>query len=293
MSLAQERIAPPRWSNAAIGDAAFRTLADLVERETGIVLSEAKKALAISRLSPRLRRLGMRSFDEYCAVLRGCNGPSELQEAILLLTTNVTRFFREAHHFDVLRTDVLPDLVARARAGGRVRIWSAGSSSGEEAYSIALTLLSAFPEAPETDFRILASDIDRNMLAKGRSGRYHLTSDDLQVHPLLAREMAPVPGEAELFDVPQKARDLVQFAELNLQNPWPMKGKFDVIFCRNVVIYFSMVTQQSLWPRFADALMPGGYLFIGHSERVTGPALPRLRSCGVTLYKHIQSEEMR
>lgn len=287
MTQSNATLAAPQGSRHVIGDAAFAALARLLQDETGIVLTEAKKGLAVSRLSRRLRNLQLPDFDAYCALLSGPSGAAELQEMVVLLTTNVTRFFREGHHFDQLRDAILPDLIAKAKSGGRVRIWSAGCSSGEEPYSIAMTALSAFPGIEATNFRILATDIDRNVLGIGRAGRYRIPAQERAAAPLIAKHMEAVAGEADLLEVSPKLRTLVQFAELNLQQPWPMQGKFDVIFCRNVVIYFSTDTQQVLWPRFADALQPRGHLMIGHSERVTGPATERLRSCGVTQYQLI------
>lgn len=270
----------------AISDSAFDTLARHMREETGIVLSQAKKGLAVSRLARRLRALGLQDFEAYCAVLGGPNGANEMQEMILLLTTNVTRFFREGHHFEALRKTILPDLIAKAKSGGRVRIWSAGCSSGEEPYSLAMTVLDAFPQAYASDVRVLATDIDRNVVAIGRAGRYRLTDEERAAHPALNKHMKQSKNDPRTYVVSENAQSMVQFAELNLQQPWPMKGKFDVIFCRNVVIYFSNETQQVLWPRFSEALNPGGHLMIGHSERVTGPAKDTLRSSGVTQYKH-------
>lgn len=277
----------------SIGDAAFQKLARHLLDETGIVLSEAKKGLAVSRLSRRLRVLGLSNFDDYCSILEGANGTAELQEMILLLTTNVTRFFREPHHFENLRTAILPTLLEKAKSGGRIRIWSAGCSSGEEPYSIAMAILEKFPQAATSNIRILASDIDQNMIGLGQAGRYRITAEDHTIHPLLAKYTDRVPGATDTVDIVPAAKALVQFAKLNLQQPWPMRGKFDVIFCRNVVIYFSTETQQALWPRFADALQEGGHLMIGHSERVTGPAAHRLRSSGVTQYQLSDQGVMR
>lgn len=268
-----------------MSEKAFRQVADRLKKDTGIVLSDAKKGLAVSRLAGRLRALGLPDFESYGALLAGPDGAAEVQEMILRLTTNVTRFFREPHHFETLKTSIFPDLVAKAREGGRVRIWSAGCSSGEEPYSIAMTLLDAFPQAASLDIRILATDIDRNMVVKGTAGRYQLSPEDLAEHPLLTKFTQPVSGAGNLYDVLPAAKSFVQFGELNLLEEWPMKGKFDVIFCRNVVIYFSNETQQLLWPRFAGALNDGGHLMIGHSERVTGTATATLRSSGVTHYQ--------
>ncbi|MEJ6395422.1 protein-glutamate O-methyltransferase [Gymnodinialimonas sp. 2305UL16-5] len=273
-------------SGLEIGQEAFTALADHLQAATGIVLSEAKKGLAVSRLSRRLRALNLPDFDAYCALLTGPDGATELEEMILLLTTNVTRFFREMHHFEALKNDILPGLLDRARKGGRVRIWSAGCSSGEEAYSIAMSVFAAGSDAGRLDIRILATDIDRNMIAKGRLGCYRLDADDIARQPSLGKDLLPKAGSAHEYEVSDRLREMVQFGELNLTKQWPMQGKFDVIFCRNVVIYFSPETQRRLWPRFAAALQPGGQLMIGHSERVTGPAIKVLRSNGVTQYQH-------
>lgn len=268
-----------------ISDAAFQTLARHLDRETGIVLSEAKKGLAVSRLSRRLRAHGLPDFDGYCTLLDGPHGPEELQEMILQLTTNVTRFFRESHHFENLRAKILPELLTKAKNGSRVRIWSAGCSSGEEPYSIAMTILDAFPQAASANIRILATDIDRNVIGVGKKGRYLVTDVDRAEHPMLAKYMEAAPGVVGKYDIAPAVRSMVQFGHLNLQKPWPMTGKFDVIFCRNVVIYFSTETQQALWPRFAATLNDGGHLVIGHSERVAGNAMDVLKSSGVTQYQ--------
>lgn len=285
MKLSQSETSMPRLHSHTIGDAAFRMISERLQNATGIVLSEAKKNLAVSRLSRRLRALKLDNFEAYCGVLSGPNGAMELEEMILLLTTNVTRFFREPHHFEFLAAHILPHLIDRGKSGGRIRIWCAGCSTGEEAYSTAMTVLEVFPQAASMDVRILATDIDSDVINTGKIGRYHLTPEDFSDHPILRKYVADVPGAAEHFDVMQSAKSLVQFARLNLQDPWPMRGKFDVIFCRNVVIYFSVATQQRLWPRFADALNAGGHLMIGHSERVTGPATEVLQSAGVTQYE--------
>ncbi|MBY4892699.1 protein-glutamate O-methyltransferase [Rhodobacteraceae bacterium N5(2021)] len=272
-------------SRQTIGDAAFETIARCLQEETGIVLSEAKKGLAVSRLSRRLRVLGLSDFDAYCDILSGPSAVPEIQEMILLLTTNVTRFFREPHHFESLRSRILPGLIAKAKVGGRVRIWSAGCSSGEEAYSIAMTMLEVFPEAASSNIRILATDIDRNVIRIGQKARYKLSEEDFSEHAILSKYTTKVEGADHQFDVVASAKSMVQFGQLNLMDPWPMQGKFDIVFCRNVVIYFSTETQQRLWPRFANIIVDGGHLMIGHSERVTGPATEILRSTGVTHYE--------
>lgn len=263
--------------------AAFETLARFLQDETGIELTVGKRGLAISRLSRRLRDLGVRDLSAYCDLLSGPNGAAELQEMILLLTTNVTRFFREPHHFDTLRSAILPKLMEKARVGAKVRFWSAGCSSGEEAFSIAMTILDAFPDACSWDVRILATDIDRNVIDVGRKGRFRITDEEKLANPVLGKFTKRVTDDD--FELCRAVRSMVQFGCLNLQHPWPMQGKFDVVFCRNVVIYFSQETQQRLWPRFANVMQDGGHLIIGHSERVTGPAVKRFKPAGVTHYE--------
>jgi len=260
----------------------FRLIAQTLHAAAGIALPETKATLVYSRLAKRLRALGLESFRDYCALVSGKDGLDERQQMIVALTTNVTRFFREPHHFEHLKTQVLPDLLAQVRRGGSLRIWSAGSSNGQEAYSIALTILSLMPEAPDHDVRILASDIDTKMLAEGREGLYG------------ASVMAPVPGElrarwfereGESWRASEPLKRLVVFNELNLIGEWPMKRQFQAIFCRNVLIYFEEETQAKIFSRFVPLMAPGARLYIGHSERVSGPDAHRFATDGVTTYR--------
>jgi len=261
----------------------FRKIAQILHSHAGIALSEGKAALVYSRLAKRLRTLGLRSFREYCALVEGSDGLDERQAMMAALTTNVTRFFREPHHFDHLREQVMPELAARARAGGRVRLWSAACSNGQEPYSMAITVLSALPEAADLDVRILATDIDPNMVAEGKAGLYR--EDAVAPIPLdLRRKWLEKAGEGR-WSVSEQLRRLVSFRELNLIGDWPMRGRFDVIFCRNVVIYFDEPTQEMIWKRFTPMMTPGATLYIGHSERVTGPAADVLETSGLTTYR--------
>jgi chemotaxis protein methyltransferase CheR len=264
----------------------FSQIAAILHTDTGIHLPEAKTSLVYSRLAKRLRALGLSSFREYCALVTTREGADERQQMIAALTTNVTRFFREPHHFEHLKASVLPPLIAAVRRNGRVRIWSAGCSSGPEPYSIALTILSLMPEAANFDVKVLATDIDPHMIAAGRAGLY----DD--------EALAPVPSDMrQRWFVPQadrgtkkwsagdELREIVAFRELNLIGSWPMKGTFHAIFCRNVVIYFDLETQSKIWARFMPLISPGGVLYIGHSERLTGSAASAFASEGVTTYR--------
>ena len=260
----------------------FRTIAATLHAAAGIALPDSKATLVYSRLAKRLRALGLESFRDYCALVTGADGLDERQRMIVALTTNVTRFFREPHHFDHLRETVLPPLLAEAKRGGQVRIWSAGCSNGQEAYSIGLTILSLAPEAADLDIRILATDIDTQMLAEGRAGIY---SDQI-VEPIPAEFRSRwFEREAAGWRVSERLHRLVTFNELNLIGAWPMKRRFQAIFCRNVVIYFEEETQAQVFSRFLPLMTPEARLYIGHSERICGPAANRLETDGVTTYR--------
>jgi chemotaxis protein methyltransferase CheR len=260
----------------------FKKIAQILHSYAGIALGDGKAALVYSRLAKRLRSLGLQSFRDYCALVADSSQVDERQAMMAALTTNVTRFFREPHHFDHLRDKVLPKLVARAKAGGRIRLWSAACSNGQEPYSMAVTLLSVLPEAANLDVKILATDIDPNMVAEGHAGIYR--EDAIAPVPEDLRRrwfMKTNDGRVEVAD---ELRSLVSFKELNLIGDWPMRGKFDAIFCRNVVIYFDDATQERIWSRFAPMIEPGGTLCIGHSERVSGPASKLFQTVGLTTY---------
>lgn len=253
-------------------EADFRKIAAIVHGEAGIVLTEGKSNLVYSRLAKRLRLIGLRTFREYCELVEGEDGGTERQAMIAAMTTNVTRFFREPHHFEFIKSSVLPDLAARARSGGQIRLWSAACSSGEEPYSIALTLMEVLPEATKLDVRILATDIDTNMLARGRAGVY--SSSALSSIPQGVHKWLEVDRRSDSFSVGAEVRKLVRFNELNLLGNWPMRVKFDIIFCRNVMIYFDESTQNRIWSGFAGVMKPRGILCIGHSERIATEKQP-------------------
>lgn len=264
----------------------FRQIAAILHDDAGISLSEAKAALVYARLAKRLRALGLSSFRDYCALVSSGNAVDERQKLVAALTTNVTKFFREKHHFDHLQRTALPQLIARARRGGQVRIWSAGCSNGQEAYSAALVILQMMPDVLDCDFKILASDIDPNMIAEGRAGLYSDVAVEDVPAELKSRWLRKVRDGGELkWQVPDEARELVAFRELNLFARWPMKRPFDVIFCRNVAIYFDKDKQAELWARFAGTLLPGGFLYIGHSERIAGPATDIFVNDGITTWR--------
>lgn len=264
----------------------FRHIANILHSHAGIALNDSKAALVYSRLAKRLRILGMRSFRDYCALVQGLDGVDERQAMTAALTTNVTRFFREPHHFDHLRDQVMPGLAERARRGERVRLWSAACSNGQEPYSMAMTVLAVLPEAAELDVRILATDIDPNMVAEGIAGIY--SSEALEAAPALLRHRFFDKAEAHgagMLSANETMRRLVAFKELNLIGDWPMRHRYDVIFCRNVVIYFDEATQERVWSRFTPLMTPGATLYIGHSERVSGPSMRQLQTSGLTTYR--------
>lgn len=242
--------------------------------------------MVYSRLAKRLRTLGLQSFRDYCALISGADGVDERQQMLAALTTNVTRFFREPHHFEHLKTTVLPPLLNSAKRGGRVRIWSAACSSGQEPYSIALTILSLINDVSRLDIKVLATDIDPNMVAHGSSGIYEDSLMEAVPKDMRERWFVKQRQDGGLcWSAGEQLRELVSFRELNLIGAWPMKGPFQAIFCRNVVIYFEDDTQKQMWSRFQSLLCPGGRLYIGHSERVSGPAADAFESEGITIYR--------
>lgn len=283
--LAQSQPAIRAKGDIVLNDADFAAIAERAYREFGLHLPSTKKDLVYSRLVKRVRHLGFSGFSDYCAFLNSPEGEAEQSELLSALTTNVTHFFREGHHFQTLRDTVLPPLLQAARQGKRVRIWSAGCSAGQEPYSLAFTVLGLCPEAAKLDVRILATDIDPEILRKAEAGVYPRGELNAIPEPARSKLTRTDPGTGEVFSIDQKARDLVRFGELNLIRDWPMRGQFDVIFCRNVAIYFDKETQSRLWQRFNRALVDGGYLFIGHSERVAGPADKDLIPVGITTYQ--------
>jgi len=248
----------------SLADEEFAAIRELLKATAGIHISAEKRTLVVARLARRVRHYGLASFREYCALLRERDpGGEELGEMVNCLTTNKTEFFREPHHFDFLRQRLIPEL--RARGSRRLRIWSAGCSTGQEPYSLAMTLASD-PSLTGWDIRILASDIDTHVLATAEAGRY----------PATAITDVPEPMRREYFtgagpdrEVSSRLRAMIQFRHINLiEEPWPINASFDAIFCRNVTIYFDQATQDRLYRRFWKQIAPAGYLFAGHSENL-------------------------
>jgi chemotaxis protein methyltransferase CheR len=251
-------------SDVVLGAAEFEEIARIVHAVAGIRLPPGKEGLVRARLARRLRLLGVPSFAAYVAHVQHERGRAELAEMVDALTTNKTDFFREAAHFDYLRERVL---AARA-PGAPLRFWSAGCSSGEEPYTLAVVLRESLPDVDRRDVRILATDISRRVLAHARAGSYSDAALEGVPEPLRRRHFARTPDGA--WQASPSLRRLVTFAPLNLVGPWPMKGPFDAILCRNVMIYFDKATQQRLVDRYWRLLPPGGHLFVGHAESLSG-----------------------
>ncbi|HEY0330887.1 MAG TPA: protein-glutamate O-methyltransferase [Rhodopseudomonas sp.] len=270
----------------ALHDGDFRKIANLVMETTGIVISDRKRAFISGRLGRRLRTLGLSGFGDYCRLLESDAGDAERLMLVNAITTNHTAFFREPHHFEALAANVLPSInAAQGQRGGRLRIWSAGCSTGEEPYTLAMLLCEQSAQLADWDVKILATDLDTNVVAHAAAGIYD------------AERVESIPGnfrkkyftaQADGRGVMGEAvRSLISFAPLNLLQGWPMRGPFDIIFCRNVVIYFDKPTQRRLFDRYADMLKPDGWLFIGHSESLLS-VTDRFKLVGRTIYRRIK-----
>jgi chemotaxis protein methyltransferase CheR len=264
----------------SLSEREFARIKGRVYKVAGISLSDAKRTLVVSRLSKIVRALGLESFDAYVDYLEKGTKASDAQDFVNALTTNLTRFYREDHHFDHLRTYVGSLINSRPR-GQRLRIWSAGCSTGQEPYTIAMDLLAAHPALKSWDFKILATDIDTAVIAKAARGVY--PENELSgLSPERARPFQRV-GDGTI-QVPAAAREMIAFKPLNLIADWPMKGPFDAIFCRNVAIYFDKPTQGAVFGRFGNLLAPEGFLYIGHSENL-GSGGDGFRLVGKTIYQ--------
>jgi chemotaxis protein methyltransferase CheR len=269
-----------------LGDAEFEFLRHVVGENAGIVLGPTKRQLVQGRLAARLRELGLTSYEKYCEHVREA-GPEELVALINALTTNVTAFFRENHHFEALGKFMLPEAFKRNQQSRRVRLWSAGCSTGEEAYCLGIVANEVLPSNQQWDLKILASDIDSNVLAIAQRGIYSLERlanvSPQRLQRYFRKGVAEQLGNARICS-PIAAQ--VSFRTLNLLHEWPMRGAFDVIFCRNVMIYFDQGTRERLVARFAELLAPDGYLCLGHSESIQPGAAP-FKLVGKTIYRRV------
>ncbi len=258
------------FRKAQLSDAVFQKFSALVYQKAGIYLKAEKKELLNARLGKRLRALGMDSFaDYYDYVVRDASG-EELVQMIDVVSTNFTSFFRENAHFELLVSRVLPELTSRSGGKKEVVIWSSASSSGEEPYTIALVSEDFFEKKTDWSYRILATDISTRVLAHAKRGVY--TADRVTKVPnnylkkYFQRGVGSAAGNVRLKE---PIRRRISFERFNLMDDFPWNAALDVIFCRNVMIYFNRETQQELVNKFYRALAPGGYLFIGHSESIS------------------------
>jgi chemotaxis protein methyltransferase CheR len=275
-------------SAPAITDSQFNFIRRLARTHAGIAIADFKRNMVRRRVSKRLNALGISDLEEYCDLLTGPQGEKEIQPLINALTTNKTEFFRESHHFEHMRSVALPKFLERCKSSGsrRIRIWSAGCSSGEEPYSIAMTLCDCLADIAQWDIKVLATDIDTEILSRARNGLYKLEDIESLPTQLRAKYVTRQDSNSEHYSIAPCVRNLIVYKRLNLHEPWPMKGPFDIIFCRNVVIYFDKPTQRSLYDRFANIIASDGYLYCGHSESLFGLSV-RFEPSGKSIYEKI------
>lgn len=275
------------YESIELTDRDFLDLSKIAQADFGINLPISKKTLVSNRLRKRLDELNLVSFRSYIDLLAKDEEIHEKDELIKLLTTNTTSFFREPHHFKLLEGELKSRLSDKLYDGRRVRIWSAGCSSGQEPYSIALVIKQVVPEFSKFDIKILATDIDPTIIERAERG----------VYPPRATNGLNAQLQAELFDidgadirVKKDLRELVTFRRLNLVEPYPMRGSFDVILCRNVAIYFDANTQSKVWGKIKDLLDTESILLIGHSEKLTAEISGEFESIGPTSYRYVGPE---
>ncbi len=267
-----------------LSDDQFDYIRELVTDHAAIRLPDTKRQMVYGRLVRRLRELKLGSFDEYIDMLERDTG-EEFINLINALTTNLTSFFRENHHFELLRNQYLPDIIQQRGTTRRLRVWSAGCSTGEEPYTIAITLKESLPAAATWDVRILATDIDTNVVKTAEQGVYSIDRvKDLKAEIKRDWFRRGKGVNRNMVKVNPELQEMISFRSLNLMEGWPMKGKFDIIFCRNVVIYFDKPTQKRLFERYAELLHDGGYLFLGHSESMHNLS-ERFKLLGNTVYQ--------
>jgi chemotaxis protein methyltransferase CheR len=275
-------VPPDPQREFAFSDEDFQFLTRLAYQRAGIALSESKRNLVYGRLSRRLRALNLTSFAQYRELVDG-GDDTEIERFINSISTNHTKFFRESHHFDHFRTNVAAAFAA-SKTSRRLRIWSAGCSTGEEPYTIAVVLRREIADIAQRDVRILATDIDTDVLAKASRGEFAADAMD-SIPDAYCRYFEPCgEGGSSGIAAHREIRALITFRRLNLMESWPFKGPFDAVFCRNVMIYFDGPTKNKLVDRFTQMIRPGGWLYIGHSESLLG-AHPGLKLEGRTIYR--------
>jgi len=245
----------------------FQEFADLIYDKAGISLGPHKRALVSSRLAKRMRKLGIRDYRSYYEHIRQDQTQNELVNLLDAISTNVTQFYREPRHFEILE-----ELARNWEENGqhRFRIWCAAASSGEEPYTIAISLCEALRDTRDT--KILATDISTQVLERAREGVYEKKRLQKVPRQMIGKYFRKLPeGEEEAYQVQDSLRSMIQFKRLNLATPpFPMRGPLDAIFCRNVMIYFDNVVRTNLLDEMYRLLKPGGYLMVGHAESLSG-----------------------
>ena len=260
----------------------YRTISALAYEHSGIVLADSKQEMVYSRLSRRLRDRGVPTFSEYLKILQS-NWEAEQTMFLNAITTNLTSFFRENHHFEYLAETVVPKLKQQHAKDRKIRVWSTAASTGEEPYSIAMVFREAF-QVSQWDIKILATDIDSDVLSTARQGVYKF--DRIEgIGDRRQKKWFQQVGKED-YQVDDSLKELLSFKKLNLLNNWPMKGPFDVVFCRNVIIYFDKETQRVLFEKMSKLMPKDSHLFIGHSESLLKVA-DKYESKGRTIYKRL------
>lgn len=272
---------------AALTADQFNKIVSVVRELTGIHLDDSKRALVSSRMSRRVRAAGAANVEDYFEKMKSTDDKVEQAAFISAFTTNMSHFNRESHHFEFFSKNVLPGLIERAGTNQTIRIWSAGCSSGEEPYGLAFCILDQVPRNLISNFKVLATDIDIDILRAASVGEFTKTQLNALSEKHRSAYFKPVKGDESTFKVSHDARNLIAFRLLNLHDDWPMTRKFDVIMCRNVSIYFDDETNDKLWERFVEQLYPHSTLFLGHSEYPTKLDGTKLNSLGSGIFERI------
>lgn len=264
-------------------DRDFVRIQEIAYRHTGILLTEEKKSLVYGRLVRRVRQLNLAGFAEYCDLIAR-ESKVEKVEFINAITTNLTSFFRESYHFSHLKQEIVPALIDAKNQSKKMRIWSAGCSTGEEPYSIAM-VLKTFRVLYDWDVKVFATDLDWKVVNEAQTGIYSI--DKARSIPSGYHHLLNFDKQQSTLKIRDEVRDLVSFRQLNLLDAWALVGPIDLIFCRNVIIYFDKETQQKLFDRFANILGTQGHLYLGHSESMLG-VTDRFKPLGRTIYQKLR-----
>ncbi len=265
----------------------FNSLRKISNKHTGIIVTDDKYDMYYSRLVKRLRKLGLKDFSSYVSYLK-TSEDTEFTPFIDSITTNLTSFFREKHHFDQMKSELIPEMCQRSDISGGIKIWSAGCSTGEEPYTIAMTFAEGLENKPGVKATIMASDIDTTVLSKASNGIYDI--ERVKGLPVNIKKRWFFRGKGKnngKVKVSPELQKMLEFRQVNLMESWPMKERFHLLFCRNVVIYFDRPTKMKLFDRFADQIVEGGFMILGHSESLQG-LTDRFETIGKTVYRKIK-----